>query len=276
MLFNIEYWNMEKYLPTKRHRVLRNRYVKNSVDVEVKELTENEFPIAFIVKDYGWLYEEENKDAEWGMINTEIRTYNGELWKAVRYSECVSHAVGWMPIDYIKYRIQDYAPYWKGGEDFTEASIIKENNIAECEENICKKAEGYIIFDGKVWRTCGEPMYVINTFGLGHNHGGTGFFVEYFYNSNISNKNYFNALERDKAIAYGKEVALNRGDTKSVDGMGEHDIIEVLMPEMVKRNPQREHGEGDPFMNSLENMINGTDSSTEAGLLAIAMCMSGN
>ena len=49
MLFNIEFWNMEKYLPTKRHRVLRERYVKNSVDVEIKELTEQEFPIAFVV-----------------------------------------------------------------------------------------------------------------------------------------------------------------------------------------------------------------------------------
>ena len=35
MLFNIEFWNMEKYLPTKRHRVLRERYVKNSVDKRV-------------------------------------------------------------------------------------------------------------------------------------------------------------------------------------------------------------------------------------------------
>ena len=32
---------MEKYLPTKRYRVLRERYVKNSVDVEIKELTES-------------------------------------------------------------------------------------------------------------------------------------------------------------------------------------------------------------------------------------------
>ena len=129
MLFNIEFWNMEKYLPTKRHRVLRERYVKNSVDVEIKELTENEFPIALIVHDKGWQYEEEGKEAEWKMIDTEIRTYNGELWKAVRYSECVSHGVGWMPIPYIRNRLQDYAPYWKGGEEFTEASIIKEDNI---------------------------------------------------------------------------------------------------------------------------------------------------
>ena len=118
-------------------------------------------------------------------------------------------------------------------------------------------------------------MYVINTFGLGHNHGCTGFFIEYFYNENISRNNYFNALEREQAIAYGKKVAANRGDTNSIKGMGEHDIIEVLMPEMVTRNPKKEHREGDGFINSLENMISSTDSSAEAGLLAIAMCMAG-
>ena len=275
MLFNIEFWNMEKYLPTKRHRVLRKRYVKNSVDVEIKELTEQEFPIAFIVKDYDWRYEEEGKEAEFKMFSNEIRTYNGELWKAVRYSDCVSHGIGWMPISYIKNRLEDCAPYRKGGEDFTEASIIKEDNISECKENIFRKAENYIIYDGKVWKTCGEPMYVITTFGLGHNHGGTGFFIEYYYNSNISKNNYFNALEREQAIAYGKKVAANRGDTDSIEGMGEYDIIEVLMPEMVTRNPKKEHGDGDSFINSLENMINGTDSSAEAGLLAVAMCMAG-
>lgn len=268
--FNIDFWYKEKYLPTKRHRKLRERYVKNSVDVEIKELTESEFPIAFIVHDQGWQYDEECKEAEWKMIDTEIRIYNGELWKAVRYSEWVSRGVGWMPISYIKNRLQDYAPYWKGGEEFTEASIIKDNNISKCKENIFRKAEGYIIYDGKVWKTCEEPMYVINTFGLGHNHGGTGFFIEYFYNENISRNNYFNALEREQAIAYGKKVAANRGDTDSIDGMGEHDIIEVLMPEMVKRNPGKEHGDGDPFINSMEDIISGSGSAMEAGLLCIA------
>lgn len=178
-------------------------------------------------------------------------------------------------MEYIKKQIEDYAPYWKGGEEFTEESIIKESNIAECQKNILERAEDYIIYDGKVWKTCGEPMYNITTFGLGHNHGGTGFFIQYHYNPNISNKNYFNALEREKAIAYGKKVAANRGDDKSIEGMGEHDIIEVLMPEMVHRNPQIDHGEGDSFLNSLESMISGTDSSTEAGLLAVTMCMAG-
>lgn len=57
MLFNIEFWNTEQYLPTKRHRVLRTRNVKNNVDIEVKEVTEQEFPVAFIVHDYQSVYE---------------------------------------------------------------------------------------------------------------------------------------------------------------------------------------------------------------------------
>ena len=90
-------------------------------------------------------------------------------------------------------------------------------------------------------------MYVVNTFGLGHNHGGTGFFIEYHYNPNIPNINYFNALQRKEAIEYGKKVAAGRGDTDSIPGLGDHEIIEVLMPEMVKRNPQKDHGGGNPF-----------------------------
>ena len=55
--------------------------------------------------------------------------------------------------------------------------------------------------------------------------------------------------------------------------MGEYDIIEVLMPEMVKRNPEREHGDGDPFINSLESMIEKTESSAEAACFAMFMAL---
>lgn len=275
MLFNIEFWNMEKYLPTKRHRKLRERYVKNSVDVEIKEATAKEFPVAFIVHDYKIVYENAKSyddfdgNDDFRMFSEEIRTYNGKLYMPVRVTHGVAISLCFEPLEYVKKSIEDYAPYWKGGEDFTEASIVIEDNIAECKENIFKKAEDYIIYDGKVWEICGEPMYNITTFGLGHNHGGTGFSIKYNYNPNISNKNYFNALEREQAIEYGKKVATNRGDTDDIEGMGEHDIIEVLMPEMVKRNPQKEHGEGDSLINSLENMISNTDSSMEAGLITI-------
>ena len=116
-------------------------------------------------------------------------------------------------------------------------------------------------------------MYNIITFGLGHNHGGTGFFITYHYNSNIGNKNYFNALEREDAISYGKQVALNRGDTESVERMGIKNI-EVKMPEMVRRSPQQEHGEGDPFINSINAITEGATSAMEAGILSMALLSS--
>lgn len=248
------------------------------MNVDIKELTETEFPVAFIIHDYQSVYENAKSyddfdgNGEYKMFSEEMRTYNGKLFKPVRVSHGAAISTNFEPLDYIKQRIQDYAPYWKGGEDFTEKSIVKESDVEKCKETISSRAENYVIFDGKVWETCGEPMYNVTTFGLGHNHGGTGFFIQYDYNPNISNKNYFNVLEREKAIAYGKQVALNRGDTNSIDGMGERDIIEVLMPEMVTRNPQREHGEGDSFMNLIEDVISNTDSSAEAGLLAACIC----
>lgn len=276
MLYDIKFWYEQKYLPTKRHRKERARMVEDTCSVEVKEVTEREFPVAFIVHDYKSVYENAksyddfNGNGEYKMFAEEIRTYDGKLYTPVRVTHGAAISTIFENLDYVKERITDYAPYWKGGEEFTKDSIIKSDNKEEVTNDIIDRAAQYIIYDGKVWNECGEPMYNITTFGLGHNHGGTGFFISYYYNGNISNKNYFNALEREKAIAYGKQVALNRGDTNSVEGMGDHDIIEVLIPEMVHRNPQKDHGEGDSFMNSLENLISGSDSVMEAGLLAMA------
>ena len=47
--------------------------------------------------------------------------------------------------------------------------------------------------------------------------------------------------------------------------------IEVVLPELVHRNPQKDHGNGNPFLNSLESVITGSSSVTEAGLLAMAL-----
>ena len=94
-----------------------------------------------------------------------------------------------------------------------------------------------------MWTVTGEPRYVVNTFGLGHNHGGTGLFVEEYYNQNIAASNYFSALDGDKAVAYANKVAERRGDTNDVGKFEK--MIEVLIPEAVTIRPEVEHGEGD-------------------------------
>lgn len=239
---------MERYLPTKRHRVLRTRYVENNIDVEIKELLPHEFPIAFIVHDYQSVYKNAKNyqdftgHGEFRMFSEEIRTYNRKLYKPVRVTHGAAISLIFESLDFIKDEISLPKPYDLFGEDFTNESIIKEDNTPVCKEEILENAKKYVIFDGKVWKTCGEPMYTITTFGLGHNHGGTGFFIQYNYSPNIRNDNYFNALEREDAISYGKRIALERGDTKSIEGMGNDDIIEVLLPEMVTRNPKKEYG----------------------------------
>lgn len=273
MQFSVPYYYKQQYLPTSRHRKTRGRYVLNTVEVEIAEPTEQQFPVAFVVTDYGYIYEEENASPKFILHSTEIRVHNNMLWRAVRHSERVSHGVGWMPASMIVSELSCDRSYYKSDESFTEYSIDMGDNRAELEDVIQQKASQYIIFAGKVWRPCGEPMYNITTFGLGHNHGGTGIFVDYYYNSNLPAKNYFSALERERAIAYGKMVAMRRGDTDDIDRIDSTPkMIEVLMPQMVKRNSAKDHGDGDPFLNSLEEAIEKADSVMESGLCAIALC----
>ena len=136
----------------------------------------------------------------------------------------------------------------------------------EIRDNYDKK----LIIDGILYEITEEPKYVINTFGLGHNHGSTAMFIENCYNPNISKHNYFNALQRNEAIKYGKDVALRRGDTDSIDRIGSGINIEVLIPEAVKANPMNEAGDGDSFINNAEQIISNSNDALEAGLLLIA------
>lgn len=282
MKVNVDYFYKESYLPTKRHRNLRARYVKDSLTVDVRELSKEMFPVALIVHDFKSVKENAKSyfdfdNTDFRMFDEEIRTFEGNLYKPVRITHGVAISTLFEnPEKYIKDMIsRDYYRYESeiGGQDFTDASIVKSSDKEDCQSNIKRQLEYYVLCDGILYEICGEPMYVINTFGLGHNHGGTGFFIEYFYNENICRDNYFNALQREQAITYGKQTAINRGDTLSVDGMGEHDIIEVLMPELIKRNPQKEHGEGCAFRNQIEKVVQSSNSVFEAGLLACCMAL---
>jgi hypothetical protein len=251
MNIHIKFSYKEPYLPTKRHRIPHYRAVEGETDITLRETTAAEAPVAFRVTTFG-------------DPNVEYRLYDGKLWTPRLWSEEYCGAKGLYPVEELVQSLS-YTSYY----DEINARYGKDEFISQKEN----KAKHYLIVDGTVYHHIGEPRYCINTFGLGHNHGGTGFFVENWYNSNISKNNYFNALEREKAIAYGKAVAARRGDSESVESIGKYADIEVLIPDAVHCNPQTEHGEGDPFINQINAMINGTDSTNEAGILAIAMTL---
>ena len=277
MKLQIEFFYDQDYLPTSRHKIARKRSVEGSVTVNIKEPLISQFPVAFIIHDYqsvqpdmhSYLDYDSNK-CEYRMFSEEIRAYNGKLYKPVRVTHGAAISTVFEMPSFLQRQLENVAPekYYATNE-FSEHSVVLCSNIEQKKKAIRSKAKEFLSFYGIIWELCSEPRYLVCTFGLGHNHGGTGFFIEYHYNPNIPARNYFTALQREKAIEYGKKVAWNRGDTKSVDGFGENDYIEVLMPEMVKLNPLKEHGEGDAFLNQLETITDHSESALEAGLLVM-------
>lgn len=282
MDINVKYYYKQRYLPTSRHRKIRERKLSGEVAVYIKELISSEFPIAFIVHDMKSVCEGmksyrdyESCKREYRMFSEEIRTYEGRLYKPIRVTHGAAISTIFENEEEIASRLESIGKdFWVSETDnYSEKSIVVDDNSSSVIEAIRGGAKHYLFCDGAFWSTCNEPRYLINTFGLGHNHGGTGFFVEYHYNPNISSKNYFNALQRDLAIAYGKAVAARRGDTESVDRIGIHDNIEVLMPEMVKVQPNKEHGNGNEFMNAMESIVDNSNSVGEAGLACLCAAM---
>ncbi|MGV8846493.1 MAG: hypothetical protein ACOH1Y_09230 [Propionicimonas sp.] len=128
---------------------------------------------------------------------------------------------------------------------------------------------GYLIIDGLVWRTAGEPRYEIHTLGLGHNHSSSGLGVANHYNGNIGRSRYFRADQHQEAKAEAVRVALARGDTLSVPRIEKEPAIKVLIPISVRCRPEVEAGEGDPFLNRLYVISEGAGSVLEAGVLTV-------
>ena len=243
----------ETYLPP-RCRKYRTREIDVPITLALKEISAEEAPVAMTTTTLEW----RKVDGGIGRDGTDLIP---------------------VPTDYRWFKNKLYTPYKdRDGELKTAEDIVRSISVyaywnytkEELMKMLRKSLKAFIIIDGIIHEIAGEPRYVINTFGLGRNHGGTGFFVENFYNSNIRKDNYFNALQRDAAIAYGKHIASGRGDTKSVDGIGSSCDIKVFIPEAVKCNPNKEHGNGCSLINSLETLVNAADSTIEAGLMVMA------
>lgn len=252
MKFNVRY-----YLPYIPKRCRKTRYEEVSADIafKIKSVTSKEAPIAFRLSDY--------HNTEEG--TTEMRSYGKKLYK--QYMLQGKYIEGHdedeykrypMPFEYLQRIIHPYLTH--SHEERNKEYVVKKYK---------DELDFYIIIDGNIWQSCNEPRYCIITFGLGHNHGGTGLFVKDCYNPNIPNEWYFSALDGDKAVAKANEIAQRRGDTNSVGTFEK--MIEVLMPQKVKIKPLKEHGKGNDFHKQVESIVEHSESAVEAGLLTM-MC----
>lgn len=251
----------EKYMPTKRHRIPRIREVEEPISVELREIKKEDSPVALVVTDYQ-SYLDENGNNQFGLRDSNFHAIAGRLYSEKRD---MSGA-----LDKGTYSTDQFLCDLVRSGDCRYAWDANKRSKEDMLQSIEDFMNSHVMIDGVIYQQTNEPRYVVMTFGLGHNHGGTSLMITQHYNSNISKDCYFSALERNKAIAYADKVAKARGDTKDV-GTFDRDInIKVLMPEMVRCNPQCEHGNGDPFLNLMEDLVQGSDSAMEAGLLVMS------
>lgn len=94
------------------------------------------------------------------------------------------------------------------------------------------KADQLRIIDGEIWSPAPEPVYTVNTYGMGSNHGGTSLSIDAITRYQTEDgrpvsDHVFPLDQRDAAIAKALEVAEDRGDTQSYDSIKNAETAEL-------------------------------------------------
>lgn len=247
----------ESYLPP-RCRKLRYREMEEHVPLTLKEASMDDLRLAFEdVSFHG---------------KGKIYGYKGKLWRVAtgrdRFCYAGENAAEQTPLETLINTMDTSSCYFLTSwdreyyrTDTSRAAVVKKAQAALCD---------FLVVDGTLYIVTKEPRYCIYTFGLGHNHGGTALSVDYRYNPNISGDCYFSALQGDEAVAEADRIAARRGDTNDVGTFKAQ--IKVFAPDLVKVNPNQQHGKGDPFLNRLKDITSAAPVALTAGLLCIATC----
>ena len=242
----IKFWlkYKEAYLPP-RCRKYRYREKEEYVVRTLKEVQKDELIPAFLAE------------------NTMVFSYKNKLWKKAneRDIQCPKDDQPMTALEAYK-DVAEHSSWY-----FARSWETKKELLSRLSKDLRSK----LFVDGELYIQTTEPMYCIYTFGLGHNHGGTSLSIDWGYNPNISKTRYFNALCFEEAQKKALEIALGRGDTESVSYIQNMTPIQVFDPTMVKRNPKKQHTNGDPFLNALEGVISSSGSTGEAGIVAMAL-----
>lgn len=171
--------------------------------VEIPSVTGAAAPVAFLIRDPDEM--------------NEVRYYGGNL-----YAPFPNYARAKEPAE-------------AGGSRFPSAQAIDVYEAASDEhaiEEASAEFSRFLVIDGAVWARTGEPRYVVMTFGLGHNHGGTSLSSATHDNPNgVAAENYHRADAYEEALAHAVQVATARGDNESIPHFAPS--IEVLIPEAV-------------------------------------------
>ncbi|RCW62941.1 hypothetical protein DET61_12063 [Marinobacter nauticus] len=223
-------------------RKSRGEFVADQVEIEIAELTELKHAATVDKQDYWFdgnsLYLPVQPEANthgaqigcemqsWSLTLADLRNHQSPIGRhnLARYRQAISQYESLPTADQI---VQDM-PYRSYNDDDRLDQI----------ERLKAALTNYAVYAGRVYLKANEPVYVIQTFGMGRNHGGTGLFVEPYCGANTASHRdrIFNLSNLDKAIEKAEAVAMSRGDDQSVPIAPNSDVT-VILPEAFRFEP---------------------------------------
>lgn len=242
-LFKLEaaYTYINIFRRSNRHRRNLHQLYTRSYEFDCRQLEEKEFKKVYVVRDYASVYKDakvaddfrDSSKGKFRLVDTPIRKYKGKLYRPVMYShgsavstlymnfkDVVENEIEWQ----IRSKVGDVNAetqrLFKSEVDIeTLGSVSVTSTMLQAREAAQKVVDQFVYFDNIWWVETDPPVYNYNTFGLGHNHGGTGFFIGYVDINSLdkyARKFYFTPKQREKAIKTVIKVAADRGDTNDV------------------------------------------------------------
>lgn len=210
---SIRFSYTEEYLPTPRCRKFREREVKSSITVNIKECNKEDAPLVMIVTSY---YCEER----------EIRAFKGKLYRNVQWRNLKKkdgeplmqnetiHTIDWQFL------------IW-GNDYYNDCRWTGEKGDATSKAKIKKQASKFLVIDDMIFERTTEPIYNITCFGC---NDSAGMFVDYADKDSKYCLNY-SALQREECHRELKRILSH--SRRNYDN-SENYNIKVLAPEYVK------------------------------------------
>lgn len=176
----------------RKHRQVAETFTHT---VSIPSVTSDDAPVvALIPNDRGYLGAPGGGEAE-------LRAYAGKLWTVVTEDrDCTAPAV-------------------MAGSDSFPTDVTEDFWTESQREATAKFASGYedfLVVDGSLWRRTEEPVYSVQSLGMGYNHGGTFLDIEIQGPSRSADRT-FTLLDPDGAIAAALAIAERYGDDQSYD-----------------------------------------------------------
>lgn len=233
---------IQRFYPNKRCRKVQECVLTRDCAMHVHDvLDERDFPIAYKVRQYQTVIPKvRDREQAWEIVvhgdggkdmwfTETIRSYKGKLYRPIRhhYGSVIARSFE-KPKEYAAHLFScfqnccDFRFVGKANDDprlDKEKSIMVDDEYLKRFHELKKYAKQLVVFKGILWERTEEPLYTYTTFGCGHNHGGTGFFIEYGRRCNASKKIYWHADEREQAIKAAIKAARERGDTEYVQAI---------------------------------------------------------